>query len=96
MLDQQRMRLDHMETATRFGFGPEVMKQRKVCRVCRITCEAREFICSECGATLPRETLFELYKSYHLYCLCCGTIVSSRAQYCPECGMSLRKRQMIR
>ena len=74
------------------GFGPEVMKETKVCRVCRCTCEAAEKYCRECGAFLPRETLFDLYKSYHLYCPVCDTIVSSRARFCPACGRSLRKR----
>ena len=95
MLDQQKMRLDFMETSRRFGFGPEVMKQTKVCRVCGNTCDSNEAYCFECGAILPRETLFDLYKSYHPYCPGCGTVVSSRAQYCPECGKPLRKRRMF-
>ncbi len=90
MMDQPTMRLNYMATARRFGFGPEVMKQTKVCRVCGCACEVDETYCFECGAFLPRETLFDLYKSYHPYCPDCGNIVPSRALFCPECGKRLR------
>ena len=45
----------------RFGFGPEVMKQTKVCPACGATADADESECFRCGADLPGETLFDLY-----------------------------------
>ena len=78
----------------RFGFGPEVMKQTKVCPVCGATADADEVECFHCGAELPRETLFDLYKSQHQYCAHCGTVAADRSVFCPECGM--RRRHTIR
>lgn len=75
------------------GFGPEVMKQTKVCPVCGVTAGADEAECIRCGATLPEETLFDLYKRQHQYCAVCGTVVSDTSAYCPECGASLKGRQ---
>lgn len=75
----------------RFGFGPEVMKQTKVCPICGTTADADEQECFHCGAELPRETLFDLYKSQHQYCTQCGTVVADRSVFCPECGMRLQR-----
>ena len=85
----QALRLEGMK---RFGFGPDVMKQTKVCRVCGGTADAAQRYCSDCGAELPRETLFDLYKSHHLYCTKCGTVVASTSAFCPECGTRLARR----
>lgn len=71
------------------GFGPEVMKQTKVCPVCGVTAGANETKCIQCGAALPNETLFILYKSRHRYCDICDTVVASTSVYCPECGTQL-------
>ena len=78
------------------GFGPEVMKHRKVCRVCGRGADAKEDYCRSCGAVLPEETLFDLYKSRHLYCRRCGTVVASAVQFCPGCGERLRRRLLFR
>ena len=85
----QALRLEGMK---RFGFGPDVMKQTKVCRVCGGTADAAQRYCSDCGAELPRETLFDLYKARHLYCPACDTVVASTVVFCPECGKRLRPR----
>ena len=74
------------------GFGPEVMKQTKVCPVCGVTAGADEDECIRCGAELPQETLFELYKSRHKYCDKCGTVIANNAVYCPECGVQLLRK----
>ena len=92
MQDQQTMRLNYFATAKRFGFGPEVMKEIRVCRVCGCSCTVREKYCRDCGAVLPRETLFDLYKARHLYCPACDTVVASTVVFCPECGKRLRPR----
>ena len=73
------------------GFGPEVMKQTKVCPICGATADADELEYFRCGADLPRETLFDLYKSRHQYCAQCGTVVASTSAYCPECGARLKR-----
>lgn len=77
----------------RFGFGPEVMKQTKVCPICGTTANAFENECIRCGADLPGETLFDLYKSRHQFCAHCGTVVSNTSTFCPECGTQLKRRQ---
>ena len=73
------------------GFGPEVMKQTKVCPICGTTADADELECFRCGADLPQETLFDLYKSRHQCCARCGTVVASTSAYCPECGARLKR-----
>jgi len=50
MRDQQVMRLEYSATMKYFGFGPEVMKEIRVCRICGCSCSSREKTCSGCGA----------------------------------------------
>ena len=89
MLDKHKaFRLEGMR---QFGFGPDVMKKNKVCCNCGKTCGAGKKYCDQCGTVLPRETLFDLYKSHHLYCPACDTVVVSTSQYCLQCGKSLRR-----
>lgn len=88
MPDPRKVRAEAMK---RFGFGPEAMKQRKVCRVCGATEDAAESFCRRCGTVLPKETLFDLYKVHHLYCPACDTVVTNTAQFCPSCGTVLRQ-----
>lgn len=78
------------ESMKRFGFGPDVMKQTRVCRICGAVRTAEEGYCPDCGAVLPHETLFDLYKTFHLYCPVCDTVVSDTSSFCPECGKQLR------
>ena len=73
-----------------FGMGVEAMKERKVCRICGKGARADEEICPDCGAPLPRETLYDVYKAMHLYCHRCGEVVTDDAVYCPQCGKALR------
>lgn len=87
----QALRLEAMK---RYGFGPEVMKQTKVCPVCGVTAGADETECIRCGAGLPQETLFDLYKSQHQYCVICGTVVADTSVFCPECGIRLMRRPL--
>lgn len=79
-----------LESMKRFGFGPDAMKQTRVCRICGYTSTSGETYCPECNAVLPRETLYDLYKAYHLYCPECDTVVASTSLFCPECGKQLR------
>lgn len=78
------------ESMKRFGFGPDVMKETRVCRICGTVSTANEDYCPDCGAVLPKETLFDLYKAFHLYCPACDTVVSDTSIFCPECGKRLR------
>lgn len=74
------------ESMAHYGFGPEAMKNTKVCLRCGASAPASARLCGECGARLPRETLFDLYKEAHPYCGKCNTVVSDSAQFCPRCG----------
>ena len=73
------------------GFGPEIMKTQKVCKACGCTCCADEKHCTSCGTILPKETLFELYQSYHIRCPSCSTSVNPTYLFCPICGKQLKK-----
>ena len=86
----EAIRLEEMKQK---GFGPDIMKQHKVCRSCGKTCGYKEKYCTKCGAILPRETLFDLYKLYHLYCPDCDTVLASTSRFCPQCGRSLYSRK---
>ena len=44
-----------------YGFGPNVMKKKKICLKCRNVSNANEEQCLICGETLPEETLFDQY-----------------------------------
>lgn len=84
-----------VESMRRFGFGPDVMKRTKVCRVCGSSCAAAETYCHACDAILPRETLYDQYKAHHLSCPRCDTVVSSTYLFCPKCGNYLRRKNNI-
>ncbi len=49
-------------TREEFGFGPDAMKKKKVCRWCRNLCNAEGKFCHICGALLPDMTLFDIYE----------------------------------
>lgn len=49
-----------IETEDEFGFGPAVMKKKKVCTWCKHICNAEECFCHICGTELPSETLFDI------------------------------------
>lgn len=77
------------ERRLRLGFGTEAMKRLKVCHCCgRVAC-VNETQCRSCGEALPRETLYELYRSRHKQCGSCHAIVSRDASFCPACGRKI-------
>lgn len=86
----RNLRAVRSEAMKQLGFGPEVMKQTKVCPICGSTAPADETECFRCGADLPQETLFDLYRSLHQFCPQCGTVVAGTSAYCPECGGQLK------
>jgi len=79
----------------KYGFGPGAMKKIKVCRICKKPCNANEYYCESCGAVLPKETLFDLYRSQHLCCPECDTVVSKYSRFCPKCGRQLWREVII-
>lgn len=79
----------------KYGFGPEAMKKIKVCRVCGRACDSGELYCEDCGVVLPKETLFDLYRSQHLCCPECDTIVAKNTHFCPKCGKQLWREVII-
>ena len=81
------------EAMIHYGFGPDVMKQTKVCGHCGAGADAKQSFCKECGARLPNETLFDLYKKNHLFCTHCETVPPDSARFCPRCGRPLHKKQ---
>lgn len=83
----QRIRRIGME---QYGFGPDAMKKRKVCRACGAAMSSEEEFCRGCGAILPKETLFDLYRAKHFYCPACGTVMADHSNFCPQCGKRLR------
>ena len=84
----QELRFKAMEE---FGFGPNVMKNTKVCSQCGQAMKADTAYCSGCGAKLPAETLFDRYKQRHTCCPSCDTVLPSDAYFCPRCGVQLRQ-----
>lgn len=87
MSDSHRSRAENMR---RYGFGPDAMRQIKVCGQCGAANDACLHRCVECGGRLPRDTLFDLYKRNHPYCRLCGTVAADSARYCPICGSEIK------
>lgn len=77
------------ERRLRLGFGIDAMKRLKVCSCCGAISHADQAQCRSCGAALPKETLYEFYRSRHKQCGHCHAIVSKDAAYCPTCGRKL-------
>lgn len=73
-----------------YGFGPDNMCRIKVCSLCGTPCKASQKRCHECGAGLPKETLYEAYKKRIRFCSQCDAIVSVQTAYCPKCGKKLK------
>lgn len=92
MPDHNALRIENMQM---YGFGPDIMKRSKSCRVCGSTCAASDAYCDCCGTVLPRETLFDVYKANHLYCPACDTVVPETTVFCPECGRRLRRQTQL-
>lgn len=74
-----------------FGFGPNVMKNTKVCEACGQVVKADASFCPGCGAELSGETLFDRYRQGHTCCPACDTVLPDDARFCPRCGVQLRQ-----
>ncbi len=69
-----------------YGFGPQAMKKIKVCRKCFYTSPAGRYVCQNCGAALPLDTLYQLYQKQHKLCPICDTVLAPGMRFCPHCG----------
>nr|MBQ4319245.1 zinc ribbon domain-containing protein [Clostridia bacterium] len=83
----ESIRLENME---RFGFGPNVMKKIKVCTNCGKPLGKQYTFCSSCGSHMPKDTLFQLYRSMHKSCQKCETVVPEWMIFCPNCGTRIK------
>lgn len=79
----ENMRRENMRF---YGFGTEAMKDKKICAECGAVAESSLHFCYECGAELPKETMYEAYAKRHRRCRKCGTVVSNSTNFCPDCG----------
>ena len=73
-----------------FGFGIDAMKNPVVCPNCNSLEPSNKIFCSKCNSKLPKANLYDLYKSYHICCEKCGTVLSSSMHYCPHCGIRVK------
>ncbi len=76
------------ENKMALGFGVEVMKTMKICTSCGYVANSSQQFCNECGAELPKESLYEMYAKRHRRCDC-GVVVADSMNYCPSCGKLL-------
>ena len=82
----QKTRYQNLED---FGYGPNVMRNTKVCSGCGQTIHAGASYCPVCGEKLPTETLFDRYKQQHKCCPDCDTVLAPGSLYCPNCGKQI-------
>ena len=73
-----------------FGFGIDIMKHSVVCSECKALQPKNRIYCSKCNSKLPKSSLYDLYKSYHISCKKCGTVLSDSMHYCPHCGIRVK------
>ena len=88
-MTRQQIEKIRTESMKQYGFGPEAMKQIKVCANCGATAPAAKRTCGECGSQLPRETLYQFYLNLHRRCPVCETVLPDNVNFCPQCGTML-------
>lgn len=76
------------------GFGPESMKQIKVCPRCASFVSTKLYVCPQCGGRLPQSNLFQLYQRSHRLCPICDTVLSDFMKFCPHCGTPIVNEHM--
>jgi len=84
------------KTLFHFGFGVDIMKHLVVCNRCNSLEPSNRMFCSKCNSKLPKSNLYDLYKSYHVSCEKCGTVLSDSMQYCPHCGIKVKTTAKLR
>jgi len=70
-----------------YGFGVGIMKRIKVCARCGASEPSDRYICRQCGARLPGQTLFQKYQQMHRRCPVCDTVLAEKMKFCPHCGV---------
>lgn len=98
---QQRKRVyEEQYQAPRVSVKPTTQKNDapssknvKICPSCGTLCAKKMKFCSECGAQLPEETLYQQNAANRSNSACpvCGKITAPDAKFCPECGTDLRR-----
>lgn len=91
MKDPERIRQESME---HFGFGIPSMKKARICNHCGKVASAKQAYCNSCGSKLPKETVYEQYRSMHRSCQNCGTVLTRSYGYCPQCGTKQSEQTM--
>ncbi len=86
MTSKFQKRRSRFEQLAKFGFGPNVMKQTRICPNCETLVSGSAKACPRCKKRLPEITLLTLYEEQHPVCPDCGTVLSDDVQYCPQCG----------
>lgn len=71
------------------GFGPDAMRDVKVCPRCGAAAGARRRRCPLCGVRLPEETVYQTWLSRQPRCAACGAPAAPAARYCSACGARL-------
>lgn len=87
----EELRFSKME---HFGYGPNVMRKKKVCPACGRMVGAKIRTCPDCREQLSDETLFDQYKRQHMCCPDCDTVLAADSRYCPNCGKRIIKTEM--
>ena len=76
-----------------YGFGVGIMKKIRVCARCGASEPAERYICRQCGARLPDQTLFQRYQQLHRRCAVCDTVLTETMKFCPHCGVKLESEE---
>ena len=74
-----------------FGFGADVMKTTTVCTNCKSMENVNSMFCSKCKSKLPAVNLYDYYRAQHRCCADCGSVLSESMDYCPKCGIAIKK-----
>lgn len=73
-----------------YGFGPEAMKNIRICSRCKAPSSTATRFCGACGGRLPHKTLYQLYRERHAVCPGCDTVLTDEMAFCPHCGKERR------
>lgn len=91
----KKQNLNRKESLFYFGFGIDAMKTLVVCPECNSLEPSDGIFCSKCNQKLPEKSLYDLYRSYHISCEKCGTIITPSMHYCPHCGTRINVTQKM-
>lgn len=84
------------QSMDRYGFGPDAMKQVKVCEECGAPSPVDRQFCTGCGHRLPDKSLYDIYRERHRCCPVCGAVLDDETDYCPQCGTKAETNDRIK